>query len=48
MSQSARQDPEGYLRREGEHKPYESVKATKPEVTAGDREPGELPLPPSS
>ena len=27
MSQSARNDPEGYLRREGEHKPYEPVKA---------------------
>ena len=40
MSQSARNDPEGYLRREGEHKPYEPVKAStpKPEATAGDRE----------
>ena len=38
MSQSARNDPEGYRQREGEHKPYEPVKATKPEATDGDRE----------
>ena len=38
MSQSARQDPEGYRQREGEHKPYEPVKATKPKATDGDRE----------
>ena len=38
MSQSARQDPEGHRQREGEHKPYEPVKATRPEATAGDRE----------
>lgn len=38
MSQSARNDPEGYRQREGEHKPYEPVKATKPKATDGDRE----------
>ena len=32
MSAEARNDPEGYRQREGEHKPYEPVKATKPEA----------------
>jgi hypothetical protein len=29
MSAEARNDPEGYRQREGEHKPYEPVKALK-------------------